>query len=142
MEKEFVDFLVVNGIVADEWQGIKANEPDQAQRIISLFSDVVFESILRKTEYLEKWEAGHISTFQCLKDKMVLVQVEAKPSSGVNFLEEELQNVLENRRSDLQVFHTSKAYIESRELEIFKMTNQGCVRSNGELFKKLCLLLN
>ena len=35
LEKEFVDFLVVNGITAQDWVAIKENEPLNADEIIN-----------------------------------------------------------------------------------------------------------
>ena len=43
LKEDFVDFLVVNGIDAEEWTKLKSNNPDKAQHIIAQFSDVVFE---------------------------------------------------------------------------------------------------
>ena len=41
LEDEFVNFLVVNGITADDWVAIKENEPMNAAEIVDQFSDVV-----------------------------------------------------------------------------------------------------
>ena len=38
MEKEFIDFLVVNGITAADWVLIKENEPLTADKIINNIS--------------------------------------------------------------------------------------------------------
>jgi len=46
LEKEFIEFLVINGITADEWQKIKASEPEKTKKFIELFSDVVFEKLM------------------------------------------------------------------------------------------------
>ena len=53
LEKEFVDFLVVNGILAEDWLKLKETDPDKAEQMVDLFSDVVFEGILRKTDFIE-----------------------------------------------------------------------------------------
>ena len=58
LEKEFVDFLVVNGIVAEDWIALKENEPLNADKIIDQFSDVVWEGTLRKLKYLNKIETN------------------------------------------------------------------------------------
>ena len=54
MEKEFVDYLILNGIYSDDWVSLKNDDPDKVQKIIHLFSDVVFENIMRKTQFLKQ----------------------------------------------------------------------------------------
>lgn len=53
-EKEFIEFLVINGITADEWESIKASSSEKTEAIIEQFSDVVWESTLRKHTFIEK----------------------------------------------------------------------------------------
>lgn len=53
LEKEFIEFLILNGIVAEDWESIKKEKKDKAELIIDQFSDTVWEGILRKTDMLE-----------------------------------------------------------------------------------------
>lgn len=140
LEKEFVDFLVVNGITASDWQEMKDKQKDEAEQILVLFSDVVFEGIMRKTQFLEYWEPSGIKTFHCLQNEIVLVGVEAKPGSTFDFMKTPLQQILQNS-VDLTVYESRKLYAKTRELEVFDMMQQGCQRTEGELYKKFCLLL-
>ena len=39
LEKEFIDYLIVNGITADDWVKIKEEQQEKAEDIITLFSD-------------------------------------------------------------------------------------------------------
>ncbi|MBW7867681.1 MAG: hypothetical protein H3C31_05085 [Brumimicrobium sp.] len=54
LEKEFIEFLVVNGIPANEWEALKKTDMSKVEAIIDQFSDVVWESILRKHSTVEK----------------------------------------------------------------------------------------
>ena len=135
-EKEFIDFLVVNGITADEWVNLKSNDKEKAELIIDKFSDVIFESILRKVNYLEFISAKSIKCFQCLKDKMVLVGIDAPKNSNIDFTKSIPTNF-----DDLEVYTTEKSYLKQRELELFNLIESGAQISRGEWFKKLCLLL-
>lgn len=140
LEKEFVDFLVVNGVTAPEWQEMKEKRPQDANQMLVLFSDVVFEGIMRKTQFLEWWEPSVIRTFHCLANEIVQVGVEAKPGSPFNFLNQSLQEILEHP-NQLSIYQTRKPYQKTRELEIFQMMEKGGQRTDGKLYKKLCLLL-
>ncbi|RFC53263.1 DUF6495 family protein [Brumimicrobium aurantiacum] len=66
LEKEFIDFLAVNGIPADEWVKLKENDIDKVEGIIDQFSDVIWEGVLRKTEMVEHRR----------KDKLTICKVE------------------------------------------------------------------
>jgi hypothetical protein len=141
LEKEFVDYLVVNGITADDWVEMKENEPEKANQIIELFSDVVFEGVMRKVNFLDVITPKSIKTFQCLADKMVLVGLDADPASEVDFTSAPLSNIQHQAGQQLSVYNSEKTYTEERGLELFKMIQNGAVISDGSYFKKLCLLL-
>ncbi len=140
LEKEFIDFLVVNGITAPDWKEMKEQRPEDAEQMLVLFSDVVFEGIMRKTQFLEYWEPSGIKTFHCLQEEVVLVGVEAKPGTTFDFMKTPLQDIFQNS-SRLSIYESKKPYAMTRELEIFKMMQKGCQRTDGDLYKKFCLLL-
>lgn len=140
LEKEFIDFLVVNGITAPDWEEMKEKQKTEAEQMLVLFSDVVFEGIMRKTQFLEYWEPSGIKTFHCLQNEIVLVGVEAKSGTTFDFLKTSLQDIFQDS-SALSVYESRKPYSKTRELEIFEMMQHGCQRTDGELYKKFCLLL-
>jgi hypothetical protein len=135
-EKEFINFLVVNGVTADDWVNIKANQKEKAEGIIHKFSDVIFESILRKTNYLEFISPKSIKCFQCLKDDIVLIGIDAPNDSKIDFTKK-----INEDFGDLEVYTSTKKYKKQRELEMFDLINAGAQISDGKLYKKLCLIL-
>ena len=40
-EKEFIDYLVVNGITGEDWGRIKENQPKEAIKIMDLFVEKI-----------------------------------------------------------------------------------------------------
>ena len=46
LEKEFVQFLVSNTVTADDWEKIKEDNPERAEGLIEIFSDIVFEKVI------------------------------------------------------------------------------------------------
>lgn len=142
LEKEFVEYLVLNGIAAEDWVKMKDEDKEGAERIIELFSDVVFEGILRKIGYLEYRAENFVHAFQCLTDKLVLVAMESEDDTDVNFLDPVfIEAATINPPDKLIVRTTSKPYSKTRELELFDMIQAGCMISDGGLFKALCLKL-
>ncbi|MEP0367479.1 MAG: DUF6495 family protein [Cyclobacteriaceae bacterium] len=141
LEKEFVDFLVVNGITADQWVKIKEEDKPAAEDMIVLFSDVVMEGVLRNIQYLEIRARDDIKTFQCLAEKIVLVGLRAN-NPDVNFLDDVfLQTALQSPPKGIEVYTTYKAYKEDRQQELFRMIQSGCQVSDGKLFKALSMAL-
>lgn len=121
LETDFVEFLVVNGITADDWIAIKENEPLNAERIIEQFSDVVWEGVLRKLKYLDKVETNSQYYFKCNETTIELIRVLKQDSKVVK-----------------QV--ASKSYAKTRELELFDMIMNGCVISDGDQYESLYAL--
>jgi len=118
LEKEFVDFLVVNGITAQDWVAIKENEPLNADEIINQFSDVVWESILRSTQYLNKIEEESAYYFKCDKDEISLRKV-AKAGTST------------------ELYSATKSFKKVREEEMFEMIQNGCTISDGTDYELL-----
>lgn len=134
-EKEFVDYLIVNGITAEDWEEMKYVNPNKAQQITDLFSDVVFEKIFRSIQFLVLISPSNIQAVQCLPDKMIAVGLTAK-NLNVDLTEIDLNDL--NPR-DFELYKAEKDYQSQREVEIFKMTQKGFSPSQGELFKRLIL---
>ncbi|MFK8043866.1 MAG: DUF6495 family protein [Crocinitomicaceae bacterium] len=139
---EFISFLVINGIEADDWQKLKDSDQQKAEKIIDHFSEVIFEGIFRKNMYLEFVSAKSMKCFQFLQEKAILVGLDAKSDSKINFLgEQSLDSIILNNSNGVEVYHTSKTYSKTREEEMFDMLSSGARLSKGRLFKQISLLL-
>lgn len=131
-EKEFINYLAVNGIDADLWQKIKANEPEKANKLISIFGDVVYSTVLTKIEYLEVATTNSIKYFKFLSDKAILIGLDGENIDFSN--KESVLNAIGNNTSSIKIYSTSKTYLKSREEEIFDMMKMGCNISDGKVF--------
>ncbi len=142
LEKEFVEYLILNGIAADDWVKLKEEDPNGAERIVHLFSDVVFEKIMRKMHYLEWRGTKEIKCLHCQNEKFVLVGLDASKIQEADLKNPEfLKKAMQNPPENLEVYTKDILYEASREEEIFKMTEAGYYVSDGKLFKTLCLAL-
>ncbi len=138
LEKEFIEFLVMNGITADQWVKIKEEEKEVAEDMLVLFSDVVFEGVLRKVKFLEIISKSDVKTFQCLDKKIVLVGMSSDESVSVDFTDTEfIQKCMSIPPKGVKVYTTEKTYSNIREMELFGMIQAGCAISDGALFKSL-----
>lgn len=139
LQKEFIDFLVVNGITAPDWEQIKSESPGETNELIDLFSEVIFEGIFRKSKFLEIRTAKFIYAYQCLIDKMILVGMESNDSS-LDLSKVDFKNEEAIKSASISLLMTEKPYSKKREYEMFDMTQKGCEMSDGQIFKSLSLI--
>lgn len=140
LEKEFVEYLVVNGITADEWERLKKEENDKALQITDLFSDVVVEGALRKIKFINLYTSETVQTIQCLEDRMIMMAVKREDET-LDLLTRtafELRHIKEGR---ISIYKGQKKYDSERQKVIFDMTQKGYEVSDGQLFKQLALLV-
>lgn len=132
-EKEFVDFLIVNGIEPEKWVELKENDSESVEKIIELFSDVILESVLRKVQFIDFKSKKYVHAIQCLADKMVSIALEDSAKDSEKTGDEG------ERENSLSIYKTEKSYTQSREKEIFDLIQKGYLISDGDLYKKLQL---
>ena len=136
MEKDFIEYLVVNSITADDWIKLKKNDPEKAQMIVELFSDVVLEKVLRKSQYLKKINKDSILCFHYQSNQVVLVGIQENiPGAITKLWTSQSYNI-----DDYELMHSEKEYKEQREIEMYRMIEKGAIISDGKLYKQLILL--
>jgi len=136
-EKDFVDFLVINGIDAQEWTKIKTNNKEKAQEITAHFSDLVFEKILRQKMYLMHRTEQSMSCFHYQEKQAVMIGV--KCFKGKLVLDANLSTSL--IMGDCEIITGEKKYSQQRELEMFDMIKKGAELTDGEWYERLAMLL-
>jgi len=141
VEKEFVNFLVTNTITGDDWVKIKKETPEKAEGLIDMFSDIVFEKILKKVEHMEFKSKSDIKTFHCLPDKIKLMGLMVDGTSDLDFSKnmtpDQMLSILQSSDAKLKLYQAEKSYSKEREVELFEMMESGCLISKGELYKIL-----
>lgn len=142
LEKDFVHFLVANGIPGPDWEKMKETEPAKAEGLIDLFSDIIIEKTLDKIEYLEFKMPKDIQTFHCLPDKIILNGLRIDGESQIDFTAsqdpQEMATLLNGSAAKLQLYTAQKDYHPSRNAELFQMLEGGAMISrDGAMFKTL-----
>ena len=140
LEKEFIEFLVINGITADQWEVLKKEAKEKAELILEQFSDVVWEGVLRKTQFIEHRSSQEIRAFQCLPGKMVMMGLKIEDDS-VDLRTPEGFKKVKSEAPSTSVYTAEKVYHKKREEEIFELIQSGSVISDGKLFKSIALIL-
>jgi len=141
LEKEFVRFLASNSVTGDDWVKIKAEQPQKAEQLIELFSDIVIEKTLSRIQYLEYKAPKDVKTFFCEKEKITMIGMQIKGESELDFTKgskgEEMIEALKNSNAQVQLYQAEKGYKPDRPTELFRMMESGCLISDGSLFKML-----
>lgn len=146
MENEFVRFLVSNTVTAEDWEKIKKENPERAEKLIEIFSDVVFDKVLEKVKYIEHRNQYDIKTFRCLDDKIELLGLKVSSVAGVDFTQtqsaENMLAYLKNApQGSVQMYSAEKAYKNNNpKKEIFSMLENGGAISDGKIFEALLSL--
>ncbi|MDD3722540.1 MAG: DUF6495 family protein [Lutibacter sp.] len=142
LHKEFAEFLATQQIDAKEWNKIKEEKPSMAEEELNIFSDVVWENVLSKTEYLEHISANHINLFKCNSEEIIRIFIKLNDENK-NFLNEAyFKWFLKNPLDELfEYFKAEKKYLKERNSELFELIEMGSQISKGELFTAISQLI-
>lgn len=138
-EQEFREYLAINGIDAELWKKIKTENSEKVDAIISSFSDVIYNSVLLKLEYIEFNTEHDIKYFHYKEKEAELIGLESQEISFNN--PREVLKAIEEKRGSIRNYRTSKKYSQKREVELFQMIKNGCQPSDGKMFKLLDKLI-
>ncbi|SNR16183.1 DUF6495 family protein [Tenacibaculum jejuense] len=134
LHEEFSKFLATQGVDFNEWKKIKEQQPALAENELNLFSDIVWEDVLKRAEYLEHFSKNTINLFECKEDKISRIVI--KVHKEVDLLTQNDYNwLLENYDSeDVELFNGTKNYSSERNIEIFDLIEKGSAISKGDLY--------
>lgn len=135
LHPEFINFLATQSIDATEWKKIKVEKPEVAEEEIDVFSDMIWEGVLNKVNYLEHFSTNQIHLFHLTEKQMHLIAIKVnKPN--IDLLSKEGYAWLQNNLMDEQVvfFNADKDYNEDRNLDKFKLIKEGAQITKGDLY--------
>lgn len=133
LEKDFIKFLIINGITAEDWEKMQ-EEPAKCDPIIDAFSDVIWEGVLQKTKFLIRQTPRVLYAFSFgIKSAQLII---AQSESQLDHLTEWRDH------SDVKISFQEKQYRKQREREIFELIQQGCSIAEGDIYKSLAMKLD
>lgn len=136
LHKEFAQFLATQSIDAKQWSNIKSETPKVALEIMDVFSDIVWDDVLKKTNYVEHFSEKTINLFKCNNQEIKRIVI--KVSGNKNVLKnDDFTWLLKNPfAKEVEIFKGTKIYNLARNKEIFDLIEKGAFISNGNLFKQ------
>jgi hypothetical protein len=138
LNKEFSTFLATQTIDKAEWDTIKAEKPEVAEQELDVFSDLVWEGVLTRAEYLEHFSKNHIFLFQSFDSHVQSIVLKSLVPE-VDFLTKEgLQWLSDNMFTDtIDIKVGKKEFTEERNTSLFALIQQGAFLSDGQLYKQI-----
>ncbi|AOW21987.1 DUF6495 family protein [Urechidicola croceus] len=143
LHEEFAKFLATQQIDAKEWNEIKLNKPKVAEEEMNIFSDMVWEDVLKRTNYLEHFSSNSINLFRSDAEFIHRIVVEVK-KENFNFLKpQDYEWFVNNSKDDsIDYFKGQKPYLKERNVEIFELIEKGSVISEGELYEAIFKIIS
>ncbi len=143
LKDDFIRFLASQGIDADLWQKMKADELNKAEEIIDIYSDLVYDQALSKCEYLEHVSAKEFKTIEFRDNEAWVQGIRVKPDSEINLNTDKFQESVQEglTRDELEVFTASKKYQNVREREMFEWIRKGAYMTDDKWFNEITRLL-
>ncbi len=136
LHEEFITFLATQSITGEEWKTLKNEKPKVAEDEIDVFSDLIWEGVLNKVQYLENISAQHMHLFYCAEKEMKLFSVKVMNPDIDLTTEIGFNWFKKNWQSDFVEYLTAaKAYTEDKNLDIFMLIQQGAVITRGSLYQ-------
>lgn len=144
LEGELKQFLVANGLYAEEWRELNQKSPEKARELVELFSDLVFEKVLEKAEYLLQRRPSELRVIHCEPTRMVLLGL-AIDHPTVDLTQAPYREDLALAMTDagmqaVRLYRASKQYQGDRAAELFRIMEDGGEITDGLLFERLSQL--
>jgi len=142
LHQEFINFLATQSVTADEWANLKANKPELAETELDVFSDLIWEGALTAAQYLEHISPNQMHLFSLNETEMHVIGVKINndnditTTEGYNWLRDNLMD------DAVEFLQAKKEYSEDKNLDKFKLIQQGAVITKGDLFKYFDKLIN
>lgn len=136
LEKEFIEFLIINGIEAKEWEEMKKEDMGKVAKIIDQFSDVIWESVLQKTEMVEHRHKSKLTICHVEKDELVTLIIH----SNVKDLDLSIQKNIDRIISEInkhKVTVQRDKIVKSPQEQLFELIQTGFFITKDPLYKKL-----
>ncbi len=135
MHQEFINFLATQSITADEWEQIKRDKPEAAEEELDIFSDLIWEGVLNKVEYLEHFSPNQIFLFHITTATIELIAIKVENEAIDITTREGYQWLQTNLLDDTVTIYTSTRVIsDDRNKDIFALIKQGANITQGDLY--------
>ena len=122
LETDFVAFLILNGGEGETWKTLNETNPSKAQELANLFSQVVWEKVLKETRHVKRVSETE-RVFGFLGEEQGILLIGQQNPNGWDF------------------HKANKHWVNNRESEVFALLQQGFERATEQEFNEVSQLL-
>lgn len=142
LHPEFINFLATQTIDKAEWDKLKIEKPEVAEQELDVFSDLIWEGVLSRAQYLEHFSKNHIFLFQCFETHVQSIVLKSLVSETDFLTKEGLQWLSDNMFTEtIEMKVGKKEFTEERNSSIFGLIQQGAFLSDGQLYKQINIII-
>lgn len=135
---EFSNFLATQSIDKSEWDKIKTEQPHIAEQELDVFSDLIWEGVLTRAEYLEHFSKSHVFLFKCAETHIHSIVLKALDPQIDLLTKDGLQWLGDNMFTEnIEMKVGKKAFEGDRNEALFDLIRQGAFLSGGELYNQI-----
>lgn len=136
-EEDLKHFLIVHGVHGEEWETMNKEHPEEARKLVGLFSDTVLQKVYEKLKCIEHRTTNSCMVFRLNPESIEMISINGKNDLVDLSTPEGIHDALVNNPAELTFFRNTKAYTKNREVEIHEMLEQGCVNSSEAFWMQL-----
>lgn len=138
LNQEFSTFLATQAIDKAEWDQLKAEKPEVAEQELDVFSDLVWEGVLGRAEYLEHFSKNHIFLFHCFDTYVQSIVLKSLVPETDFLTKEGLQWLSDNMFTEnVEMKIGKKVFEKDRNSSLFDLIQQGAFLSDGQLYQQI-----
>lgn len=138
LHPEFINFLATQAIDKAEWDKIKVEKPEVAEQELDVFSDLIWEGVLTRAEFLEHFSKNYVFLFQCFDKEIKSIVLKSMNPESDFLTKNGLQWLADNMFTDnIEMKTGTKLFTEERNKSIFDLIQQGAILSDGQLFSQI-----
>jgi cag pathogenicity island protein 24 len=136
LHPEFINFLATQSITGEEWATIKAEKPKVAEEELDIFSDLVWEGVLQKAEFLENSAPQQLFLFKIEATEMQLISLKVL-KEGIDITTVNGYQWLQDNFAEdsVEFFTASKEFSANKSADIFGIIRQGAHITKGDLYR-------
>ena len=139
LREDFIQFLAANSITAEDWTTIKTANPEQARKLIDIFSDIVWEKVLDKITHLEFRSSSQLRLMKFDENQAEMIDIKID-DSHFDFRNQKNLNDIAKGRIQLkslnpEITKGKKKHEKPREMEVFYYLEQGGTPCKEELWE-------
>ena len=151
VQPQFIHFLAANGLPGPDWEQLKAEDPQRADRLIHEFSQVIFGTTLERIEFLIERHPKDLRTYRCGPETIEMngLRIEGQTSLDLSDTSIPPSVMMQQLREDgarVQLYSGQRAYrpypaatngssdAPDRSFDLYRLMEGGALISDGELF--------